>query len=103
MAFQSTRLREERLVQTELSRNCSEGAFTCAFFLIYAIVHIDMTLEDNIFAKTKPVEKKLINYGFVETNGNYQLHTSICHGDFRVLIEVTKQGKVIGKVTDAAF
>ena len=62
-----------------------------------------MTLEDNIFAKTKPVEKKLINYGFVETNGNYQLHTSICHGDFRVLIEVTKQGKVTGKVTDAAF
>ena len=61
-----------------------------------------MTIEEEIFKKSKPVEKKLIKYGFKKEDIGYIYSRNIMNGDFRVDVRVVED-KVEAKVIDNAF
>lgn len=61
-----------------------------------------MTIEEEIFKKSKPIEKKLVKYGFVKEDIGYIYSRNIMNGDFRVDVRVV-ENKVEAKVIDNAF
>ena len=61
-----------------------------------------MTIEEEIFKKSKPVEKKLLKYGFKKENIGYIYSKNIMNGDFRVDVRVVED-RVEAKVIDNAF
>lgn len=59
-----------------------------------------MTLEDEIFAKTKPDFRKFINFGFTKKENQYIFQKRFMDGHFQAQLVVTKQGDITGKVID---
>ena len=61
-----------------------------------------MTIEEEIFKKSKPVEKKLLKYGFKREDIRYIYSKNIMNGDFRVDVRIVED-RVEAKVIDNAF
>lgn len=59
--------------------------------------------EATIFEYHKIVEDKLLAYGFNYENGVYQYATNILHGQFCLLVEITKDSIVSSKLLDTDF
>ena len=62
-----------------------------------------MTIEEEIFRKTKIDFEKIIKYGFKKDKSLYKYSKNIMNNTFRVDIEIDKEGKVKGKVYDLSF
>lgn len=58
-----------------------------------------MSIEEELFKKSKPNKKKLIAYGFVEEKGIYTYSTLMSYPTFKVVINVINE-KVKGKIID---
>ena len=59
-----------------------------------------MTIEDEIFKRTKIDFDKVEKYGFQKENTVYQYSKNIMKDTFRVDIEINKDGVVKGKIYD---
>jgi len=59
-----------------------------------------MTIEDKVFKKCTPDFKKLIEYGFKEINGKFTFKKLFKDDEFRAEINISKSGKVSGKVIE---
>ncbi len=59
-----------------------------------------MTIEDEIFKRTKIDFDKIVKYGFQKENTVYQYSKNIMNDTFRVDIEISKDGVVKGKIYD---
>lgn len=57
-------------------------------------------LEDEIFLDASYDKKKLLEYGFQEEKDRFCYQTNLYHDEFRVEIEVFKDGKVTGKMIE---
>ena len=62
-----------------------------------------MTIEEEIFKKTKVDFNKVLKYGFIKENNLYKYSKNIMNNAFRVDILIFSDGKVKGKVHDLAF
>lgn len=62
-----------------------------------------MTIEEEIFRKTKVDLKKVLQYGFKKEKNLYRYSKNIMNNTFRVDIEINEQGNVKGKVIDPSF
>lgn len=62
-----------------------------------------MTIEEEIFRKTKINFNKLLKYGFIEENSLYKYSKNIMDNSFRIDIEINASGTVKGKVYDISF
>lgn len=62
-----------------------------------------MTIEEELFRKTKIDFDKLIEYGFKKENTLYKYSKNIMNNTFRVEIEIDNNGIVRGKVYDLSF
>jgi len=62
-----------------------------------------MNLEDEIFKKSKVNIENLKAYGFKEKGKSYIYSRDILDGSLKVIIEVSNNGKVNGKVFDNSF
>ena len=62
-----------------------------------------MTIEEEIFKKTKINFNKLLKYGFIEENSLYKYSKNIMNNAFRIDIEINASGTVKGKVYDISF
>ena len=49
-----------------------------------------MTIEEEVFKKSKPVKKKLVKYGFKKEDIGYIYSKNIMNGDFRVDVRVVE-------------
>ena len=58
-----------------------------------------MTLEEEIFKKSKFVSNKLLEYGFIKNNNIYTYNKSILKNTFEVIITI-KDNKITGKIID---
>jgi len=59
-----------------------------------------MKIESEIFKKSIPDYKKIIQYGFVEQKDRYVFEQTFFNGEFVAKVEILKNGKIIGKVYD---
>ena len=59
-----------------------------------------MTIEEEIFKKTKIDFNKIITYGFKKENSSYRYSKNIMNDNFKVDIIINEDGKVIGKIYD---
>lgn len=57
-----------------------------------------MTIEEEIFKKSKPNFANLISYGFKKVNEKYIFIKKILSSSFEIRISITKTGEVTGKV-----
>lgn len=62
-----------------------------------------MTIEEDIFKRSKVDFKKLKDYGFLENDKGYLYSKLIMNNKFRVDITIDYQGKVTGKIYDLSF
>ena len=62
-----------------------------------------MTIEEEIFRKTKVDFDKLIKYGFKKENSLYKYSKNVMDNSFRVDIIVDENGIVKGKIFDLSF
>ncbi len=62
-----------------------------------------MTMEDELFKRTKMDVNKIIKYGFTKDKSSYKYSKNIMDNSFRVDIEINNAGIVNGKVYDLAF
>ena len=63
----------------------------------------EMTIEEEIFRKTKIDFDKISKYGFKKDKSCYKYSKNIMNNTFRVDIEINKGGQVKGKVYDLSF
>ena len=62
-----------------------------------------MTIEEEVFRKTKADFGKISKYGFKQNKSLYKYSKNIMNNTFRVDIEIDNNGKVKGKVYDLSF
>ena len=62
-----------------------------------------MTIEEEIFKKTKIDFDKLLKYGFKKENSLYKYSKNIRNNSFRIEIEINSKGIVKGKIFDLSF
>ena len=62
-----------------------------------------MTIEEELFRKTKVDFDKIIEYGFRKDKSLYKYSKNIMNNTFRVDIEINLEGIVKGKVYDLSF
>lgn len=62
-----------------------------------------MTIEEEVFQKSKIDKSKLITYGFQKIDENYQYSKNILDNSFRIDITIFENGNVKGKVFDYSF
>ena len=62
-----------------------------------------MTIEEELFRKTKADFDKIIKYGFRKEKSLYKYSKNIMNNTFRVDIEINSDGIVKGKVYDLSF
>ena len=62
-----------------------------------------MTIEEELFRKTKVDFDKIIEYGFRKDKSLYKYSKNIMNNTFRVDIEISLEGIVKGKVYDLSF
>ncbi len=62
-----------------------------------------MTIEEEIFKRTKVDFDKLLRYGFKMDKSLYKYSKNIIDNSFRIDVEIDKNGIVSGKVYDLAF
>ncbi len=62
-----------------------------------------MSIEEELFKKTKPDFNKIIAYGFKQDNEEYKYSYHIMNNTFKVDITINKEGRVKGKIYDIAF
>jgi predicted DNA-binding protein (MmcQ/YjbR family) len=58
-----------------------------------------MTIEENIFKKSKLNKNKLLEYGFVNYNNEYEISKCILNNNFKIIVKIINN-KPIGKVID---
>ena len=59
-----------------------------------------MKIEDNIFQRYTPNFKKITDYGFKKNKTSYYFEKVFNNGEFKAVINITKNGKITGKVID---
>ncbi len=62
-----------------------------------------MTIEEEIFKKTKIDYNKIEKYGFKKDKDSYKYSKNIMNDNFRIDIEINKEGTVKGKIIDLSF
>lgn len=62
-----------------------------------------MTIEEEIFRKTKIDFNKLLEYGFKKEDTIYKYSKNIMDNTFRVDVEITSTGNIKGQVYDLSF
>ena len=62
-----------------------------------------MTIEEELFKKTKVDFEKIIKYGFKKENSSYKYSKNIMNNTFRIDVEINDAGKVKGKVYDLSI
>ena len=62
-----------------------------------------MTIEEELFRKTKIDFKKITKYGFKKDKSLYKYSKNIMNNTFRVDVEINNDGAVKGKVYDLSF
>ena len=62
-----------------------------------------MTIEEELFRRTKIDFNKIMAYGFKKNKSLYKYSQNIMNNNFRVDIEISKNGIVKGKVIDLSF
>ncbi len=62
-----------------------------------------MTIEEEVFRKTKIDFDKIAEYGFKKEKNVYKYSKNIMNNTFRVDIEIGNDGIVKGKVYDLSF
>lgn len=62
-----------------------------------------MTIEEEVFKRTKIDFEKILQYGFKKEKEIYQYSKDIMNASFRIDIEITNEGTVCGKIFDVAF
>lgn len=62
-----------------------------------------MNIEKEIFKKSPIIYDKLVPYGFVKKENEYQISKYILNNSFRVDIEISNRGEIKGKIYDLAF
>lgn len=62
-----------------------------------------MNIENEIFKKSIINYEKLISYGFIMKEDKYTISKNILNDTFRIDIEITSNGEVIGKIYDLSF
>ncbi|MBR1883832.1 MAG: MmcQ/YjbR family DNA-binding protein [Clostridia bacterium] len=62
-----------------------------------------MEFENEIFSKKKVSFEKLVQYGFKKENNKYTIEKVFMNSEFKAVITVNEEGKVIGKVIDLNF
>lgn len=62
-----------------------------------------MTIEEEIFRRTKIDFKKIIEYGFKKEKDVYKYSQNIMNDTFRIDIFIDNNGVVIGKIYDLSF
>ena len=62
-----------------------------------------MTIEEELFRKTKINFDKIIEHGFKKDKSLYKYSKNIMENNFRVDIEIDNAGIVKGKVYDLSF
>ncbi len=62
-----------------------------------------MTIEEEVFQRTKMDLKKIRQYGFQKDQNLYKYSKNIMNNHFRIDIEIKKDGVVKGKVFDLSF
>ncbi len=62
-----------------------------------------MTIEEELFRKTRVDFEKIIKYGFKKENSSYKYSKNIMNNTFRVDVEIDNVGKVKGKIYDLSF
>lgn len=59
-----------------------------------------MNIKNDIFKKYTPDFQKLVEYGFIKNQDKYYFEKTFKNGEFRAFIEISKNGKFLGKVYD---
>ncbi len=59
-----------------------------------------MTIEDNIFKRFTPDFEKLKEYGFSKNGDNYIFEKTFLNDEFKVMIKISNEGKILGTVYD---
>lgn len=62
-----------------------------------------MTIEEELFKKTKINFNKIIEYGFKKEEEIYKYSKKIMNDDFRIDVEINNNGIVKGKIYDLSF
>ncbi len=62
-----------------------------------------MTIEEEIFQKTKIDFAQIEKYGFQKVNDLYQYSTNIMNDTFKITIQIDLNGKVKGEIYDLSF
>ena len=62
-----------------------------------------MTIEEELFQRTKIDFNKIIKYGFKKDKNLYKYSKNIMNSTFRVDIEINEDGTIKGRVFDLAF
>ncbi len=62
-----------------------------------------MTIEEEIFKRTKIDYKKICKYGFKKEENLYKYSKNIMNNTFKVDIEIDKKDNISGKIYDLAF
>ena len=62
-----------------------------------------MTIEEEVFRKTKIDFDKILKYGFKKDKSLYKYSKNIMNNNFRIDVEINEDGVVKGKVFDLSF
>ncbi len=62
-----------------------------------------MSIEQEIFQKSRCDFETLTPFGFVKTNNGYSYKTPIMNGEFRAEVFISDKGEVSGKLFDTAY
>lgn len=62
-----------------------------------------MSIETEVMYKVKPIEKQLLEYGFILKNGKYHYQKRLFDNAFIAMITVDEKGAITGKVLDREF
>ena len=62
-----------------------------------------MSIEYDIFKKSKLNDKELIKYGFVKDNNIYKYSKYIVDNSFRVEVQINEENQISGKIYDREF
>lgn len=61
-----------------------------------------MTIEEEIFKKSKPIKEKLKKYGFKKENNIYKIEKTFMNDSFKAIITIEKEN-IKGKIIDLEF
>ena len=61
-----------------------------------------MTIEEEIFKKSKPIKQKLIKYGFKKENNTYLIEKTFMNDSFKAILTIEKEN-IKGKIIDLEF